>query len=278
VRKRLYIPQGAIDQAGLVGKVNLDCWILLDYIRRWPDCANIRRQKFDAVEYFWLDYRTACEELPLLFPRKPKLVTQVNKLTLLIRQLKTAGLLVTRRLGPRCYMRLTPLAIQLYASRDRRRGFDTSTHDTEIMESHDVHVTGSSDVGGPAYIYKEQIDKEPAVHQHLCSANIDQLSESIAQIFGRDKLATPELRKLQRQMPIPREEVVLIKGFYSLRADYQNFRLNRRRQSIRSLLEHWTEAVDQASYYFNEHSYAWEKGWGPIPKIRYLAANPHPTE
>ena len=110
--KRLYIPQGEINAAGLIGRVNIESWILLDYLRHWPNCktsdgANGTR----LISLVRLSY--GLQDLPLLFPRRPKPATQINKLTLLVARLRRGGLIDTRRLGPRCYMRLTSIAVRL---------------------------------------------------------------------------------------------------------------------------------------------------------------------
>lgn len=272
MRNRLYIPQGEINAAGLIGQVNIECWILLDYIRHWPSCKNIRRQQWDGLDFFWLDYETACSELPLLFPNDPKLATKINKLTLLVRRLRSAGLIDTRRLGPRCYMRITSRAAQLYERRESHRPcIDTPIQDVQTLESRDIAVMESRESAGPVHIYKEQLDKETAVHKPA-SHDINELSESIAKIFGRTYLEPHELRELRRQLPIPAGEITLVSRFYELPPNFQDFMLSRRRKSPSTLLHHWTEVVDQAAYYFKASRYKWNQEWGPIPQVRFLAS------
>jgi hypothetical protein len=274
MRNRIFIPQSKIDAAGFVGRVNIEGWILLDYLRHWPACKNLRRRQWNGYDFFWLDYHTACQDLPLLFPRRPKPTTQINKLTLLIARLRRGGLIDTRRLGPRCYIRLTSIALSLYAIRDQtlETDIDMPSQDIQITETCDTDVSSLRDSQHPLHIIEEQLEKEPLSHKPHAPDSIHELSESIAKIFGRTYLEPYELKKLRGQLPIPAGELTLVSRFYELRAHYQDFTLNRRRKSPSTLIDHWAEVVDQAAYYFKAHPYKWDEQWGSIPQVRFLAS------
>src|SRR5439155_6462343 len=137
------------------------------------------------------------------------------------------GLIDTRRLGPRCYMRLTSIAVRLYAVRDRTFASDINmpSRDIQITEMRDTDATGSCDSKRPVHI-REQLDRESASHKPDASHDINELSESIAKIFGRTYLEPHEFRELRRQLPIPADEITLVTRFYELPPDYQDFVLS----------------------------------------------------
>jgi hypothetical protein len=44
-------------------------------------------------DYFWIKYAQACRDLPILFPCRPNLRTQINKIVQLVARLKKCGLI-----------------------------------------------------------------------------------------------------------------------------------------------------------------------------------------
>ena len=142
----------------------------------------------------------------------------------------------------------------------------------QITEMRDTHTTVSYDGKPFTYIRKEQLDTEHVSHKPDNLHDIDKLSESIAQIFGRNYLEPHELRALRKRMPIAANEIALVTRFYQLPPSYFDFALSRRRKSPSTLLDHWTEEVDQAAYYFKANGFKWNEEWGPIPQVRFLAS------
>jgi hypothetical protein len=66
--------------------------------------------QFRGHDFFWIKYRQACRELPILFPNRPILRTQLNKMVRLVASLKKHGLIDTARSGSRCYIHITQKA------------------------------------------------------------------------------------------------------------------------------------------------------------------------
>src|SRR5262249_22207937 len=150
MRTGLYIPQRAIVENDLIGNVTTDAWLLLDYLRRWVTCKNVKKVQVRGHEFFWIKYAQACRELPILFPRRPILRTQINKMVRLVASLKQNGLIDTVRLASRCYIHVTERADKLYVkptdpdSRlDEHRvtsvndGANTEKYDGPVMQNHD---------------------------------------------------------------------------------------------------------------------------------------------
>ena len=180
MRTGLYIPQRAIVEKDLLGRITTDAWLLLDYLRRWVACKNVRKMQFRGREFFWIKYAQACRELPVLFPNRPILRTKLNKMVRLVASLKKYGLIDSVRSGSRCYIHITPMAHDLYAkpteaySRPNEHGV-TSVSDGANTEKHAGHVTQNSD----AYIQGEQ-------HKHKEERDYTQNSYSIDGLGAMD--------------------------------------------------------------------------------------------
>ncbi len=115
MRYTVTIPQAGIAEAGLLGRVSLETWILLRACARFFFFKKAERLPSDdgGAPYVWFDIRHALDEFPLLWPTaKPQ--TRRNRATAALRELIDAGLLDTRRgARGRLYVRLTELAIGL---------------------------------------------------------------------------------------------------------------------------------------------------------------------
>src|SRR5438477_8206913 len=113
MRTGLYIPQRAIVEKKLLGNITADGWLLLDYLRRWANCKNVKKVQVNGREFFWIKYAQACRELPILFPHRPCLRTQINKMVQLVASLKKHGLIDSIRARSRCYIHITEKAQEL---------------------------------------------------------------------------------------------------------------------------------------------------------------------
>lgn len=263
MRPGLYIPQRAIVEKDLLGKVTTDAWLLLDYLRGWVTCKNVKKVQIDGREFFWIRYRHACRELPVLFPNRPILRTQLNKLVRLIASLKDQGLIDTARLGPRCYVHITRKAQELYAKPTAetfsRIGHHTmSTNDGCDMDNRDGHIMRNDDG-------TEELNEEK---EHAYTNNSDSndrelecVKRRLERIFPVRNWSKTDIASLRRQMPIPEWELKLMTRFYTLPMPTRSgvfakdlvphdFLLVRRRQSMRTLLEHWSDEVPRALAFF----------------------------
>jgi hypothetical protein len=267
VRTGLYIPQRAIIEKNLLGSITTDAWLLLDYLRRWVTCKNLKKVQVEGREFFWIKYRQACRELPILFPRRPILRTQINKMVQLVASLKECGLIESVRFGSRSYIHITEVAQELYA----RPRIETESHVdghsvTFINEGHDLEkydgpVMRNRDDKCAVYIeeqYREELDN---TQNNYCDDELESVKRRLEAIFPMRKWSTTEMALLRRQMPIPEWELKLITRFYSLAGPdnpfgtgkelgFHQFLLARRRQTMKILLEHWSDEVTRGLSFF----------------------------
>jgi hypothetical protein len=224
VRTGLYIPQRAIVENDLLGDVTTDALLLLDYLRRWVTCKNAKRVRVRERDFFWIKYAQACRDLPILFPRRPILRTQINKIVQLVASLKKNGLIDTVRSGSRCYVHLTEMAHALYVkptpdpdSRMDRQAI-MSTNDSPDMEKYDSPVMRSRD--SKSELYKEEkYEAEPPYTQNTYSnEQLESVKRRLEAIFPKRQWSNTEINLLRRQMPIPEWELKLILRLYQLPA------------------------------------------------------------
>jgi hypothetical protein len=281
VRTGLYIPQRAIVEKGLLGKVPIDAWLLLDYLRRWVTCKNLKKVQVHGLDFFWISYPHACRELPILFPRRPILRTQCNKMVGLVASLRENGLIDTRRFAGRCYVHIRERAQDLYVKpTDSESRLDehgvTSIYDGADMQNHDDPITRSHDAKEQ---YKdEQHEKELHYTQNNYSDDeFECVKRQLETIFPKRNWSSTEIDLLKRQMPIPEWELKLITRFYGLPGPKNpfmtgkhflthEFLLARRRQTMRTLLEHWGDEIARALSFFDSWVGRQEtesRGWGP---------------
>jgi hypothetical protein len=261
VRTGLYIPQRAIVENDLLGNVTTDALLLLDYLRRWVTCKNVRKVRVGERDFFWIKYAQACRELPILFPRRPILRTRINKMVSLVASLKKNGLIDTVRLGSRCYVHLTEAAHQLYVKpmmgSDSRLDKQTimSTNDGADMEKYDSPITRSRDT------YREEQCKEelPYTQNSYSDEKFESVKRRLETIFPKRQWSNTEINLLREQMPIPECEMKLILRFYQLpgpqfvpanKLSGLEFALARRRQTMKTLLENWSDETTRAFFFF----------------------------
>lgn len=119
------IPQLAIVEAGLVGRISLEAAAVLDYLRDFYSCKNTRRVDLDGKRFVWLHRPRLIEELPMIFQRKagtvPSPRTSQNRLTQLLGELRDLELIETRSARNRFHFRLTPFAERLCSSNRKPR-------------------------------------------------------------------------------------------------------------------------------------------------------------
>lgn len=264
MRLGLYIPQQAIVEKDLLGKVPTDGWLLLDYLRRWVTCKNVRKQQVQGRQFFWIKYSQACRELPILFPHGPVLRTQINKMVRLVALLKRTGLIDTHRFASRCYIHITERAQELYlkptteaASRFNEHGI-ASTNDDVDVEKHDGPVMRNRDV--KEQYQKEQDRKEQYYTQNRYSdEQLECVKHQLETIFPKRNWSHSEIVLLRRQMPIPKWELTLIRRFYALtncdllpgnKLTEHEFLLTRRRKTMHTLLYYWGDEVGRAQCFF----------------------------
>jgi hypothetical protein len=259
----LYIPQRAIVESGLLGNVTTDAWLLLDYLRRWVTCPNVKKLRFRERDFIWIKYPHACRELPILFPGEPLLRTKINKMVLLIASLKKCGLIDTKRLGTRCYIHFTENARKLYAHSTTERASHndknsvTSVCDVNDMENHDGSIMYSHGDN------KKELDKTEQEYTQNSYSNdkLECVKRWLETIFPKRNWSNTEMALLREQIPIPEWELKLITRFYRLPAPAHpyavgkdltpdHFLLVRRRHSMKTLLEHWSDEVFQAVSFF----------------------------
>jgi hypothetical protein len=261
VRTGLYIPQRAIVEKGLLGGVTTDALLLLDYLRRWVTCKNVKRVRVRERDFFWIKYAQACRDLPILFPRRPILRTQINKMVELVASLKENGLIDTVRVRSRCYVHLTEMAHALYVKPtpdpDSRLDKQSimSTNDGADMEKYDSPVMRSSDT------YREEPYKEepPYTQNTYSNEQLESVKRRLETIFPKRQWSNTEINLLREQMPIPECEMKLILRFYQLpgpqflpanRLSVHDFVLARRRQTMKTLLEYWSDETTRAFFFF----------------------------
>jgi hypothetical protein len=258
----LYIPQAAIVEKGLLGNVTADALLLLDYLRRWVTYKNLKKVRVRERDFFWIKYAQACRELPILFPRRPSLRTQINKMVRLVASLKKNGLIDTVRFRSRCYVHLTETAHELYVKRttdpDSRLDKQTiiSTNDGADIENYESPIMRSRDA------YKEeQYKKElPYTQNSYSEAEFESVKRRLEAIFPKRQWSNTEINLLRRQMPIPEWELKLILRLYRLpapdgffpanRVPVHVFVLARRRHTMKTLLEYWSDEVTRGLFFF----------------------------
>jgi hypothetical protein len=263
VRTGLYIPQRAIVENDLLGNVTTDALLLLDYLRRWVTCKNVKRVRVRERDFFWIKYAQACRDLPILFPRRPILRTQINKMVGLVASLKKNGLIDTVRVRSRCYVHLTEMAHALYPTPDPDSRMDRqaimSTNDSPDMEKYDSPVMRSRD--SKSELYKEEkYEAEPPYTQNTYSnEQLESVKRRLEAIFQKRQWSNTEINLLRRQMPIPEYEMKLILRFYQLpgpqflpanKLSEVEFLLARRRHSMKALLDNWGDEVGRAQIFF----------------------------
>jgi hypothetical protein len=264
VRTGLYIPQRAIVENDLLGNVTTDALLLLDYLRRWVTCKNVKRVRVRERDFFWIKYAQACRDLPILFPRRPILRTQINKIVQLVASLKKNGLIDTVRVRSRCYVHLTEMAHALYPTPDPDSRMDRqaimSTNDSPDMEKYDSPVMRSRD--SKSELYKEEkYEAEPPYTQNTYSnEQLESVKRRLEAIFPKRQWSNTEINLLRRQMPIPECEMKLILRFYELpgppqffpadKLSVHDFALARRRQTMKTLLEYWSNETTRAFFFF----------------------------
>jgi hypothetical protein len=261
VRTGLYIPQRAIVENGLLGNVTTDALLLLDYLRRWVTCKNVKKVRVRERDFFWIKYAQACRDLPILFPCRPILRTQINKIVQLVGALKKCGLIDTVRSGSRCYIHLTETAHQLYVKpttdRDSRLDKQTimSTNDGADMEKYNSPIMRSRDT------YREEQYKEERQYTQNSYSNeqLESVKQRLETIFPKRQWSNTEINLLREQMPIPECEMKLILRFYQLpgpqfvpanKLSVLEFALARRRQTMKTLLENWSDETTRAFFFF----------------------------
>jgi len=115
----LVINQKGIVEAGLVGKVNLPGLCLLHYLAGWLTIDAAKTETIDGQKFNWLHYEQAVNELPVVFNPQAKLESRKNQLAAMIDQLRTLGLVETKKVGRRLFFRLTETALSIAKHRDR---------------------------------------------------------------------------------------------------------------------------------------------------------------
>jgi hypothetical protein len=138
------VPQAAIVDAGLLGKVSVQDICLLYYLRGWFNFDGAKIEQLDGRKFVWLHSACAIEELPVLFNPQAKLTSRKNQLSAMIENLRETGLLETTRIGRRLFFRLTDKAVGLYKRHERP--LPTVTKSASIvMPSRDETVTPGQD-------------------------------------------------------------------------------------------------------------------------------------
>jgi hypothetical protein len=263
VRTGLYIPQRAIVEKGLLGKVTTDALLLLDYLRRWVTCKNVKEVRVGEYDFFWIKYAQACRELPVLFPHRPILRTQINKMVRLVASLKKNGLIDTVHFRSRCYIHLTEAAHELYVkpTTDPHSRLDkhtiTPANDGADMEKYDGPVMRSCD-GNTEEQYKEELHY---TRNSYSDDELESVKRRLETIFPKRNWSNTEIAFLRRQMPIPEWEMKLVLRFYHLpnpprtflpanKLAEHEFLLVRRRHTMKTLLEWWSDEVTRALFFF----------------------------
>jgi hypothetical protein len=220
VRTGLYIPQRAIIEKEFLVTDTTDAWLLLDYLRRWVTCKNVKKIQVRGREFFWIKYAQACRDLPILFSHRPILRTQINKMVRLVASLKKSGLIDTVRLRSRCYIHITEAALELYVKpttepdsrfsehgvTSANGGSDMERYDDLIMRDHDAKEQYKNEQHGKELHYTQNNYSEP---QFEC------VKRHLEMIFPKRSWSNIEIALL-RQMPIPMWELTLILRFYQL--------------------------------------------------------------
>src|SRR5215210_4020042 len=116
----LRLPQRGAAEAGLIGKVSNDAILLLYYLFGWMEAKGAKRTLIDGREFVWIDYHHAVCENPALFA-SGEMATKINRLSKMVKSLRIAGLVETKRGGARLYFYLTPTAMALFSRQGVKR-------------------------------------------------------------------------------------------------------------------------------------------------------------
>jgi hypothetical protein len=248
-----------------LGDVTTDALLLLDYLRRWVTCKNVKKVRAGECDFFWIKYAQACRDLPILFPRRPTLRTQINKIVRLVASLKENGLIFTLHFGSRCYIHLSEAAHELYVKPTTGAGSRldkhtiTAAHDGSDMEKCDGPVMRTHD--SKSELYKEGKYKEERYTQNTYSnEEFESVTYRLERIFPKRQWSNTEINLLRTLMPIPEYEMKLILRLYQLpRVDAffpanklpeHLFLLARRRHTLKTLLENWSDEVTRGLLFF----------------------------
>ena len=278
MRFGLYIPQGAIVQAKLLGRVTTDAWLVLDYLRRWASCKNVKTLQIGNRDFFWIKYSQACRELPILFRRRPTLPTQRNKMVKLVASLKSCGLIQTARAGSRCYIHLTETAQAMYGKPSPQKRFEmdnvTSDNDGAVMVKRDAPVMRNRD--GKEEQYKTELEERCYTpNKDYSNEQLESVKRQLEVIFPKRNWSRTEIALLERQMIIPKWELILVQRLYEIpfepsrflpasKLPDHEFLLSRRRQTMKTLLENWSDEVTRGLFFFRTDTGAAEarrRGW-----------------
>lgn len=210
-----FINQAGISRYGLVGRVDLAAWCLLDYLCGWHRFKNAKRAVVDGKQFTWLQYEHAVEELPLLFNPAAGIATRKNQLTRLVQNLRDAGLVESVKVGRDLYLRPSDLAAAINNSRERVVTKLTPTltpgRDDTVMPPDDGTITPVGDDSHPTIIDETTISKTTIMKQlphnppkgECLNGDINSIDHSIEEIYAAypKKVAKPAaLRAIRRAL------------------------------------------------------------------------------
>jgi hypothetical protein len=129
------------------------------------------------------------------------------------------------------------------------------------MDNCDGHVMPNDDANK-----EERYREKQHYSQNSCSNDeLESVKCRLETIFPMRNWSNTEIAALRKQMPIPEWELTLITRFYSVPGPQNpfafgkdllphHFFLARRRQTMKTLLEHWGEEVTRGRSFFGDAS------------------------
>jgi hypothetical protein len=206
----LIINQAGVVHNGILGQVDLRDISLLHYIKGWGDCKKASFELVEGHRYVWIDFRNAVEELPILFNPNASDRTKINQVCELVKRLRAAGLLETKKVGRRLYVRASDLAERVLNFREnitnKADTSITSHHDGTDTSRRDDTVIDSRDDQALTYIVEQETREQDSIEQTTTSnavpgecvslqfRSIGEQAEAIYETYPR-KVARPKAIK-----------------------------------------------------------------------------------
>ena len=196
----------------------------------------------------------------------------------LVASLKKCGLIQTARSGSRCYIHITETAQALYGKPSPQKRFEmdnvTPDNDAAVTAKRAARVTHNHDAKEEQYDIEQE--ERYTQNKEYTNEELECVKREFEIIFPKRSWSLTEINCLKRQIPIPGWELVLVQRFYQIPCEpnphnlptrmfaEHEFLLARRRQSIETLLNHWSDEVQRALHFFQTDAGAEEarrRGW-----------------
>jgi hypothetical protein len=243
------IPQQAIVECGLCGKLSFMHFALLWYLRAWADYENVDHLFENGQRFVWIEYKNAIEENPMIFSCSATERTNKNRMSKLVAELRAARLLETYKRGHRLYFFLTEKAGRLYAPSNAKKSV-TEKREEVVTQMREKPVTEKRETKPASILYEtnttETKNKEttPLVPKgDECFSDFlseEELKETLFRCLGNDPhrplTANEERAFAKSKIEVTRADANFLELFYSLPDDRDDPSLSTRKRKFSTLV------------------------------------------